>query len=86
MVCSDGETGISMEYVLIFFTGARSVPVLGWSTQPELFFHPTNVYPIPQRVHYTLYLYLYFHPSTTTTMKNLSVSWYKVFETTEVLT
>ena len=80
--CSDGETGISMKDVVIFFTGAMSVPVLGWSTQPKLFsIRPT----FTRRPQHVRALHLVLHPSTTTTMKNLNVSRYKVFETTEDL-
>ena len=36
---------ISLEEVVAFFTGAGSVPILGWPTQPELIFNHTDVYP-----------------------------------------
>lgn len=48
-VCVDDETadeaGVTIEHVLVFFTGASSVPILGWPHEPELFFDPVSMFP-----------------------------------------
>ena len=41
----EGMTDVTLEMILIFFTGASSVPVLGWPTKPELHFSSTNLLP-----------------------------------------
>ena len=43
--CSDDDAAVTLEHVLIFFSGASKVPPLGWLTVPELHFNSTNIYP-----------------------------------------
>ena len=39
---SDGAGEVSVEDILIFFSGAASIPPLGFDTQPALYFNPKS--------------------------------------------
>ena len=44
-VCVAGDENVHLSKILSFFTGAESVPALGFDVQPVLTFSPSAIYP-----------------------------------------
>ena len=58
---SDGAGEVHVEDVLIFFSGAASIPPLGFDTQPALHFNPKSWHPTASTCALTLTFQTKYH-------------------------
>ena len=78
---SDGASEVSVEDVLIFFSGAASIPPLRFDTEPALYFNPKSWYPTASTCAVTLTLPTKYHDNYADFRSNMTkaLAWHGGF-------